>query len=269
MEKSITTVEDITLIIVAIIFVLTLFIILIMVLNIFKNVNQIIAKKEGRTASSFSLSKWWESQKGIIPLEKEATILLHHNYDGIQELDNHLPPWWKNLFYGSIIFAFAYLGIYHVWNTSPLQDEEYQIAMNDAKKEVEAYEAKMVNSIDEKSVKLLLNDEKVLANGKEIFVSKCAACHGQNGEGIVGPNLTDEYWLHGGTINDLFKVIKYGVPEKGMISWKATLKPNEMQDVSNYILSIVGANPANPKAPQGEKSGSKTDSTATQPVAIL
>jgi cytochrome c oxidase cbb3-type subunit III len=269
MEKLITSGEDLVQLIIVLILVITAIILLVMVINIYKITNRIIAQKEGKTLDSFSFSNWWHAQTGAVPLEKEETILLHHNYDGIQELDNHLPPWWKNLFYASIVFAIAYIGIYHFWNISPLQEEEYQIAMDEGKKATEAYEAKLVNSIDEKSVKLSLKDEKVLATGKEIFVSKCAVCHGQKGEGIVGPNLTDEYWLHGGTVNDVFKTIKYGVPDKGMISWKATLKPDEIQDVSNYILSIVGTNPPNPKAPQGEKVSSKTDSTALKPVASL
>jgi cytochrome c oxidase cbb3-type subunit III len=109
---------------------------------------------------------------------------------------------------------------------------------------------------------LLVSDAKVLAEGKEIFTGKCVACHGALGEGGVGPNLTDEYWLHGGTINDIFKTIKNGVPEKGMISWKATLKPNEIQSVSNYIASLAGTTPPNGKAPQGDKVSS--DSTSTK-----
>jgi cytochrome c oxidase cbb3-type subunit 3 len=114
-----------------------------------------------------------------------------------------------------------------------------------------------------------LKDSKIVSSGKEIFIAKCVACHGQAGEGGVGPNLTDEYWLHGGSINDIFKTVKYGVPEKGMIAWQATLKPNEIQSVSNYILSIQGSNPANAKAPQGEKATAGVDSTSAKPVANL
>lgn len=151
---------------------------------------------------------------------------------------------------------------YHVWASSPLQEEEYTQEVAVAQKQIEEFQAKNANSIDEKTVKLLASDAKVVAKGKEIFTGKCVACHGAAGEGGVGPNLTDEYWLHGGTINDIFKTIKNGVPEKGMIAWKATLKPNEIQDVANYIVSIKGTNPPNAKAPQGDKVAA--DSTATK-----
>ena len=270
MEKLITSGEDIIQLIILIILMITVVILLIMVINMYSVINRIIAKKEGRTIEPFSFSAWWNKQAGTdIPVEKEETILLHHSYDGIQELDNHLPPWWVKLFYGTIAFSVVYIGIYHFWNTSPLQDEEYQISMDEAKKEIEFYQSKLVNSIDETSVKLLLTDDKVLNKGKEIFIAKCVACHGQLGEGGVGPNLTDEYWLHGGTVNDVFKTVKYGIPEKGMIAWKATLKPNEIQEVSNYILSIQGSNPAGGKAPQGEKTAVKSDSASVKPVASL
>jgi cytochrome c oxidase cbb3-type subunit 3 len=262
--------DELIQLLVLIILVLTALVLLVIVLNMYKVINRIIAEKEGRTVEPFSFQKWWQREAGTaIPIEREEAILMNHNYDGIQELDNHLPPWWVKMFYATIVFAIVYVGIYHFWHITPLQDEEYQIAMDEAKKEVELYQSKMANAIDEKTVKLLLGDTKTITSGKDIFVGKCAACHGQAGEGGVGPNLTDEYWLHGGSINDIFKTVKYGVPEKGMIAWQATLKPNEIQNVSNYILSIQGSNPANAKAPQGEKASASTDSSSTKPVAKL
>jgi cytochrome c oxidase cbb3-type subunit 3 len=204
------------------------------------------------TADAVEETSFWKSLTNAVPIAKEETVLLDHNYDGIRELDNHLPPWWLGLLYGSIVFAIVYLLNYHVWHWSPSQEQEYTMAMDEGKKEVEAYQAKLGESIDEKSVKVLA-DAKTLENGKTIYTEKCVACHGAAGEGGVGPNLTDEYWLHGGTINQVFGVIKNGVPEKGMISWKATLKPGQIQEVSNFIMTLKGTNPANPKAPQGEK----------------
>ena len=194
----------------------------------------------------------WRKLTKAVPIAHEETVLLNHNFDGIRELDNHLPPWWLGLLYSSIVFAVVYLLNYHVWHWSPSQQEEYAIAMDEGKKEVEAYQTKLGESIDEKSVKLV-SDTKTLENGKTIFVEKCVACHGVNGEGGVGPNLTDEYWLHGARINDIFGVIKNGVAEKGMISWKAILKPDQLQEVSNYILTLKGTSPEIPKAPQGQK----------------
>ncbi len=194
----------------------------------------------------------WQKLLSLRPLAEEKDLLIMHDYDDIQELDNPIPAWFNWLFYGSVVFALVYLLNYHVFNLGKLQDEEYAIEMKEAEIAKEAYLEKTGNAIDENSVKLD-QSESVLAAGKAIFAQNCVACHGQNGEGVVGPNLTDEYWLHGGKINDLFKVVKYGVPEKGMIAWEKQLSPKQISDVSNYIESLKGTNPANPKAPQGEK----------------
>jgi cytochrome c oxidase cbb3-type subunit III len=228
-------------------------ILLLVVMNIFMLLKKLNMGTSGSTADdSAERASFWKSLTNAVPIAKEDTVMLEHSYDGIRELDNHLPPWWLGLLYGSIVFAVVYLLNYHVWHWSPSQEQEYTLAIEEGKKEVEAYQAKLGDSIDEKSVKLL-SDAKTLENGKTIFTEKCVACHGAAAEGGVGPNLTDEYWLHGGTINDVFGVVKNGVPEKGMISWKATLKPGQIQEVSNYILTLKGTNPANAKAPQGEK----------------
>ncbi|MBL0303510.1 MAG: c-type cytochrome [Cytophagaceae bacterium] len=231
------------------------------VMNIFMLLKRLNMSESGATvAKAAGKGGFWKGLTDSVPIAKEETIMLEHNYDGIRELDNHLPPWWLGLFYGTIIFAVYYLLDYHVFHWSPSQKQEYDIAMEDGKKEVEAYQAKLGESINEKTV-TLATDPKALESGKTIYVEKCAACHGNGGEGTVGPNLTDEYWLHGGTINDVFSTIKNGVPEKGMISWKATLKPNQIQDVASYIMGLKGTNPANPKAPQGEKVGGDAPAT--------
>jgi cytochrome c oxidase cbb3-type subunit 3 len=262
MNLSFKTGDELILFLVLVTLVIFAVVILFVVFGIFRALKQIDTERSGKIVEAFSFDTWWKSLTGAVPLEKEAVILLNHNYDGIRELDNHLPPWWKYLFYATIVFAVIYMLDYHVWYSSPSQEEEYQQELTVAQKQIEEYQAKNANSIDENSVKLLLTDSKVLAKGKEIFIGKCVACHGAMGEGGVGPNLTDEYWIHGGTIKDIFKTVKNGVPEKGMISWKATLKPNEMQDVSNYVLSMTGTNPPNGKAPQGEKLAA--DSTAAK-----
>lgn len=202
------------------------------------------------TSSIFS---WlWQQLNGNVPIAKESTIMLNHNYDGIRELDNHLPPWWTYLFFITIGFSVWYMVDYHVLETSPKMEEEYQIAMKKAEIEVAAYMAKAAESIDEKTVKLV-SDEKALASGKQIYLDNCAACHRPDGGGSVGPNLCDEYWIHGGSVNDIFKTIKYGVPEKGMVSWQKTLKPGDIQNVTSFILTLQGTMPENGKEPQGEK----------------
>jgi cytochrome c oxidase cbb3-type subunit 3 len=186
-----------------------------------------------------------------VPVEQEDVILTDHIYDGIQELDNNLPPWWKYMFYATIVFAGVYIYFYHFNENGKLQAQEYEQEMNVAEKEKIEYMKLAANSIDETNVKVA--DAKGIENGKSLFLSNCAACHGRAGEGGVGPNLTDEYWLHGGGIKNVFKSVKYGIPQNGMISWKSQLSPKNIQEVASYILSIKGTNPANGKAPQGDK----------------
>ncbi len=267
---NITTGEDLLQVL---LIILLGFIIIVWVVVIIRTNNvtkRILAERKGIPYEEFDLAKWWKKINGTtVAVENEKSILLEHDYDGIKELDNHLPPWWVNMFYLTIVFAVVYMLVYHVWKKAPLPAEEYSIAMETARKEVEAYQATASNSIDEKTVSLLLDDSKTVANGKAIFDANCMACHGAAGEGTVGPNLTDEFWIHGGSIHDVFKTIKYGVPEKGMISWQTVLKPKDIEDVSNYILSLQGTKPANGKAPEGPKyeaaqAAAPADTTATK-----
>jgi cytochrome c oxidase cbb3-type subunit 3 len=176
------------------------------------------------------------------------TILGGHEYDGIQELDNKLPRWWLWLFYITIIFAAVYVVRYHVLKTAPLQAQEYENEMAEA---AEKYKRTETAMIDASSV-TMLEDEASLAAGKEIYDKSCAVCHLAEGQGLVGPNLTDKYWIHGGSISDIFNIIVVGVPEKGMISWKDQLTPEQIQQVSSFILTFQGTSPPNPKEPQGE-----------------
>lgn len=202
-------------------------------------------------ASKVAESKIIKSLTDAVPIEEEASILLDHDYDGIQELDNNLPPWWKYGFYLTIVFAFVYMISYHITGTSDLQGKEYENEMAQAKLEVDEYMKKSANNVDENSVKLL-TEASDLAVGKDVFKASCAACHGQAGEGTVGPNFTDEYWLHGGSVQDIFKSIKYGWVEKGMKAWKEDLSPMQIAQVTSYIKSLKGTNPPNAKAPQGD-----------------
>jgi cytochrome c oxidase cbb3-type subunit 3 len=204
--------------------------------------------------------KYWENP---VPREREGDITLGHNYDGIRELDNHLPPWWINMFALTCIWALGYMWYYHWGGEGPNQEQEYNNSVETAKKEIAIALAGKANAVDESSV-TALTDASALSEGELIYKSVCAACHGQQGEGTVGPNFTDEYWLHGGGIKNVFKVIKYGVPEKGMIAWSAQLKPVDIQKVASYILTLKGTNPPNPKAPQGEiwkEEGTASDTT--------
>lgn len=191
--------------------------------------------------------KYWED---AVPIEKEADIMLQHPHDGIYELDNRLPPWWINMFLITIVWAVGYMYYYHWGGNGPSQKEEYQQEIETAKKQIAVALAGKANAIDESNVSLL-TESGPIGEGELIFKNSCAACHGQLGEGGVGPNFTDNYWIHGGGVKDLFKTIKYGVPEKGMISWQSQLKPSDMQKVASYILTLKGTNPPNQKEPQG------------------
>ncbi|MBK0379601.1 cbb3-type cytochrome c oxidase N-terminal domain-containing protein [Mucilaginibacter segetis] len=186
------------------------------------------------------------------PMSEEKSLLIEHDYDGIQELNNPTPAWFMWLFYGTIVFAVCYILIYHVFNLAPLQYQEYRNEMAQADIAKKEYLSKAANRVDENTVKLV-HDPAVIAAGEAIFKTTCAACHGDHAQGNIGPNLTDDYWLHGGKINEIFKTIKYGFAAKGMPNWEKQLSPKQISDVANFIKSIHGSNPANPKAPQGEK----------------
>lgn len=194
------------------------------------------------------------------PMEKEKDIMFHHDFDGIRELDNRIPPWFNFMFYGTIIWAVIYLFVFHIFDDGQIQSKEYLAEINQAKIERD-YLIKTGAFINEETV-TLLNDASTLAEGKDIFAKNCVTCHSADGGGLVGPNLTDEYWIHGGGIKNVFKVIKEGVPAKGMISWQTQLDPKKMQAVASYVISLQGLKPANPKAPEGPKwEESKSDTT--------
>lgn len=207
---------------------------------------------------------WWATLNAkfftnAIPLEKEADHLLEHDYDGIQELDNSLPPWWKYGFYITVLVAVFYMLRFHVWKTGADPEQEYNTEMATAAKQIEEYRKKAGDMVDEKTVTMA--DAQGIAEGGKIFQTTCMACHGMKGEGGVGPNLTDNYWLHGGTINDVFKTIKFGVPEKGMQAWEKTYSPSQIKNIASYIKSIAGSNPPNAKAPQGDPFEEKKNET--------
>lgn len=204
-----------------------------------------------KARAAFSFAEWWAKVNKLRPVEQEADLDMGHDYDGIRELDNKLPPWWKYGFYATMVFAVIYLWRYHVSHSAPLPAEEYAISVQQAAAEKEAYLKLAANNVDENTVKLLTAPADLEA-GKAVFQSVCFACHGKNGEGGVGPNLTDNYWLHGGTLQDVFKTIKYGWPDKGMKSWKDDYSPAQIAQIASYVKSLAGTNPPNPKAPQGE-----------------
>jgi cytochrome c oxidase cbb3-type subunit 3 len=183
--------------------------------------------------------------------------LMNHEADGITELDNQLPRWWVWLFVITCIFAVVYLVHYHVMKNGPLQVAMYDQEMAAAKKPEPAAAAAVGGDPAAASAAAApeepSNDSAVLASGKELFTRNCMVCHGPDGQGLIGPNLTDEYWIHGGTYADVKHTIVEGVPAKGMITWKNVLKADEIQNVASYVWSLRGTTPPNPKPPEGEK----------------
>lgn len=207
------------------------------------------------------------------PIENEANLLLDHDYDGIKELDNNLPPWWVYLFYICVGFAAVYLIRFELMGGDN-QEMELQKEMAQAQIEVEEYLKNAPDLMDEKTV-TLLTDAGALDKGKAIFTENCVACHRADGGGQIGPNLTDPNWILGGGIKNVFHTITNGGRDgKGMVAWKETLKPKEIQLVASYVLSLQGSNPKDPKAPDGDvwvddtKPAAATTTTTTDTTKV-
>lgn len=219
---------------------------------------------------SFTESSWYKDlMKKLtktVPMEKEGELLLEHDYDGIRELDNNLPPWWVYSFYACIIFAVIYMVRFEILGADN-QEMELKKEIAQAQIDIAEYKKTAPDLMDEKTV-TLLTDAEGLAAGKAIFTTNCVACHRADGGGQIGPNLTDDQWILGGGIKNVFHTLVNGGRDgKGMISWKGTLKPKEMQQVASYVLSLKGSNPKDPKAPEGEvwvdPNAPKTDAATT------
>lgn len=214
-------------------------------------------------------------------IEQESDVMLEHNYDGIRELDNVLPPWWVYLFYATIIFAGVYLVRFHIMS-GDTQAQEFDKEVAAAKIAVDEYNKTAPDLMNKEKV-TLLTDAASLAAGKTIFMANCVACHRPDAGGQIGPNLTDDMWINGGGIKNVFNTIMEGGRDgKGMVSWKASIKPSDIQKVASYVLSLQGSKPVNPKpteleakkwvdenAPKGAAQPAAADTTkvATKEVA--
>lgn len=232
-------------------------------------------KLEEENNLRFHETEWYKKLMKLLtkaePLEDEHKLLLDHDYDGIKELDNNLPPWWVYLFYSCIVFAAIYLVRFEMMGgDTPEMELKKELAQ--AKIDVEEYMKTAPDLMDEKSV-TLLTDAAELEKGKAIFTSNCAACHRADAGGQIGPNLTDDNWILGGGIKNIFHTITNGGRDgKGMVAWKGTLKPKEIQHVASYIISLRGSNPKDPKASEGdlyvEEGAAKPVATATDSTKV-
>lgn len=238
-------------------FLLTFTIILVAVeavLSALRRLTEVMMTEEQRQAEEAKVpwhKVWLKKLTKTKPLEQEGEILLDHNYDGIRELDNSLPPWWLYGFYLTIIFAAVYLVRFEIMD-GPDQEEEYRTEVAQAEEAIARYRETAKDLVDANTVTLLTEADDLEA-GKAIFQTNCVACHMADGGGGIGPNLTDPYWILGGGIKNVFHTISEGGRSgKGMIAWKQSLRPREIQQVASYVLSMEGTTPANPKESQGD-----------------
>jgi len=222
-----------------------------------------VSEKKEIVQTVSKTNRWWDRFNKSVSIDKEQDVQLDHDYDGIKELDNSLPPWWIYGFYFTILFAGVYLYRYHVSKSAPLQVEELAVEKIQAEREKLAYMATQANNVDETSIAYNPTAE-LLTEGKAIFVKNCVSCHGPEAQGAsIGPNLTDEYWIHKGGIKDIFKTIKNGVQEKGMIPWGQQLSNAQIAAAATFIKSLKDSHPTNPKAPQGEKYEEESENSSS------
>jgi len=244
-----------------------LFVELLVIFLLLLNVRGLLRAEKHATEKRRKVIAWkqqwtslWAKLNQFKPVEKEADIDLGHDYDGIRELDNRLPPWWLYGFYLTIITAGIYLYRFHVSHTGPSAEQEYVAAVAKADIEVKEYLKKKGDQVDENTVAMLTAAEE-LAAGKAIFTQSCVACHSEGGAGSVGPNLTDDYWLHGGDIKSIFKTIRYGV--NAMPQWQNSFSNKQIAELASYVKSLKGTHPANPKPPQGSLLNEEDNTKAT------
>jgi cytochrome c oxidase cbb3-type subunit 3 len=203
-----------------------------------------------KTQKTFSFKEIFKKVNETVDVEEEDQLDLKHDYDGIRELDNKVPKWWQYAFYCTILFGVVYLYRMFVSGTLPDQIQELDAANKIAAIQKEAYLKNAANNVDENTVTMV--DASGISAGASLYAKNCLACHGDQGQGGVGPNLTDEYWMHKGGLKDIFYSIKYGWPEKGMKAWKDDFSPAQIAQIASYIVTLKGTNPPGAKEAQGD-----------------
>jgi cytochrome c oxidase cbb3-type subunit 3 len=266
------------------IYLVTTFILIVIILVIvvafylIKILNLLTAQAEKQKADKLGVAykakptlwqKFVQQVNASVPVAEEKNIELDHSYDGIKELDNHLPPWWKWLFYGTIGWAAIYIVVFHFSDTLPLSLEEYQNEITVAEEQARKLKATQPQAVIDESNLQFTHDAAIIEKGKTVFLNNsCGSCHRNDGGGnTIGPNLTDEYWLHGGDVKNVFQTIKNGIVEKGMSAWGKSMSPEDVRNVTFFVMSLQGTKPLDAKAPQGELFKAlteKSDSTEVQ-----
>ena len=249
--KTIAGMSASTFYILATVLFLELFIIIALLINIkflLKTEKDKIAAETETAEEQANKLSWWDRFNSLRPVTEEASLDLGHEYDGIRELNNRLPGWWLYGFYGCIIFAGVYLYRSHVSHSAPSGVQEYERSVARAEADIQEYLKQKGDAVDENTVKILSGADD-LAAGKSIFVKSCATCHQETGAGKIGPNLTDDYWIHGNDIKAVFKTIRYGI--NAMPRWDVSLSNKQIAQVASYVKSLHGTNPPDPKAPDG------------------
>jgi cytochrome c oxidase cbb3-type subunit 3 len=214
--------------------------------------------------------KFWQKINALSPVENEKDLDTGHEYDGIRELDNHLPPWWTGLFYATVVWGVIYLVVYHVTDSLPLSGGEYQNELAEAARNARELQASRPAEVINTDALEYSPDAEILKRGRAVFVSSnCSSCHRNDGGGnTIGPNLTDEYWIHGGSIREIYSSIDGGIVEKGMPAWGKTMSPKDVRDLAFFVMSLKGTNPPAAKAPQGQlyqqEPKAEADSTRVQ-----
>ena len=196
-------------------------------------------------------------------MTNKKDILKPHDYDGIQEYDNSLPLWWVGTFVITVVFGFCYWLYYQVYQTGPNQEQEYHLAMTAHEQNVN----RNSDEVDPNEILALSHNSAALLEAKTLFLSNCMACHGANAQGVIGPNLTDNYWIHGGSLKDIFVTIRDGYPDKAMPTWSGLLSPQQIEQLSSFVKSLKGTSPASPKEKQGELFN-ETDATSVVETTI-
>jgi cytochrome c oxidase cbb3-type subunit 3 len=241
---------------------LTIVLLIAVLLYVLRAFNIIVKLAEKERAEKLGLpvvasltwwEKFWQKINALAPIEKEKDLDTGHDFDGIRELNNHLPPWWTGLFYATIVWGLIYFVVYHVTDSFPLSTGEYQNELAEAERAVRALQASRPAEVIDADALEYKADEEILKRGSVVFASStCGSCHRNDGGGnAIGPNLTDEYWLHGGTIGNIYASINGGIVEKGMPAWGKTMSPKDVRDVAFFVMSLRGSDPSNAKAPQG------------------